>query len=147
MGRYVQFAFLKDIFSYIQFKSHFTLGFCFIYVIESSLVNPKFDLCPSYQLLSKICVPAWPVSIKRLKTKKTLKLMQCTLYIHNTSVIYDLIKFTTHFWLFKANFKLCTIGSSMSVDHEGTVYSRRCYEKRKRKIVCVYWTFLVHLNV
>ena len=41
--------------------------------------------------------------------------------------------------------QLLTIGSSMSVDHVGTVYWERCYGKKTT--FCMYLTFLVDFNV
>ena len=35
-----------------------------------------------------------------------------------------------YFFLVQANFTFCTIGSSMSVDHEGTMHLERCYAKK-----------------
>ena len=55
---------------------------------------------------------------------------------------------TIAFWLLLANFKFCTIGSSMSVDHEGTVqYTQRGSTERKQHFACDYWTFSVHFTV
>ena len=63
--------------------------------------------------------------------------------MHNTC---DLIKFATYFWLLWANFNFCTIGSSMSVDHEGAVYSERCYGKKTTFSMCffgLFWSILM----
>ena len=49
------------------------------------------------------------------------------------------------FFLVQANFIFCTIGSSMSVDHEGTMHLEMCYSK---KTAFCTWNFLSdHLDV
>ena len=77
---------------------------------------------------------------------KTLNMMQVSSYIDNTTVICDQIKFTTLVLLLFANFNLCTIGSSMFVKHEGTVYSERCYRKKTTFSMC-FLDFFVHFTV
>ena len=75
--------------------------------------------CLTAEILGKYLLKGW----------KTIKLVHFASHSHEASIICGYIYFTTIFFGVKVNFTFCTIGSSLSVDHEGTMHLERCYAK------------------
>ena len=149
MYNYVFKRFFLQVFGFKALLFYFLLRI--LYKSDRKFVGkPKIEFLTKSSIIKKNLCPSLTSEVfgkYASKGKKNpQKLVQFYFYIYNTSVIHDLIKFTTHFWLFEANFKLCTIGSSMSVIHKGTVYSERRYGKKATICRCLL-DFLVHFNI
>lgn len=66
------------------------------------------------------------ISVKRLKNHQIGAF--CFSQPWGINYMWLYLVYNNFFWV-KVNFTFCTIGSSLSVDHEGTMHLERCYAK------------------